>query len=514
MVEPRRSLGVGGTLCALTSLPPLLGILFWGVVWASLPHRLTTSIPSSLFAIARTVGAGVIMLLAGLSLDIPALRNVVGKACLMAFVPTLVEASVRATLCMALFPDGDMTWNAAWLLGFALAGSSPGIIVPAGTFLQARGHGVRSGVLAMLYTASSLNVALCIGVFEVLFTATFKMGRQNTSAVGETLGVLLRVGVGSIAGVLMGYTLYLFCILLNARRTEKNEPYYATDRYIVVFIVGACLAFVFNSGHEGASDFPAGGILGVLTMSVSFNYLTTHNVRKNPSLLLVKRDVVSHVSFFWDTLIQPFFFSLVGASTTFHQLFVGDHFAKSIGLFACGYVAVCIAIVVCFKVFVRHDSFSNHDLVYIAVAWLGKGTPQAALAGILAARYGQLSDSPAAKLILNECILAIFLFGPLSAVLMRVLWSKTPHRRPRDHAGPRGGNEKSIKFPSSTWGGLFLISRRLIRTSPSTPTLRPSHFNHGPASRVFLLTLTNPTAQPRKRSTALHSGRLGIRFKY
>eukprot|EP00760_Papus_ankaliazontas_P002822 PhM_4_TR11290/c3_g1_i1/m.93293 len=403
---------IGGTLSTVASLPPLIGILVWGTVWASLPGGLTDGIPKVMLKLSKDIGATVILLKAGLSLNVKALRSVAWVALAMATIPIVLEAACHFSMTDALH---SMDTTTGWLLGFALAGTSPALVVPGGFVLQELGRGVKSGMLSMLYAASALNVAVCLLVFNVLFDAKF----QDTDLTLMLVMIPVQIVCGVLLGLLLAFIVYNATRVLMAHRLEDDTLYYYVERYLTLMLIGCGISLTLASNHY---KYPGGGIIGVFTFAVMCNHLFTRDA--DDELMIEIKHTSSHdISAFWDVLIQPFLFAMVGSSTTFSKLFEPSLLPKSLLTFAVGLAGRTVGVLGVVRLF---SSFTWKEALFCAFAWYGKATPQAALGGKIS---DFLSGKPSGEysadviehgdIVLSQSVLSIFLIGPLAAILMR-----------------------------------------------------------------------------------------------
>ena len=123
-----------------TKMPFLLGSLVAGIALRHFPGVVQTDdlAYTTWSANLRTGALCVIMLRAGLALDLAALRRLRGPALRLASLPCLVEATVVACMAVACFA---FTWGAALMLGFVVAAVSPAVVVPGLIALGDKGYG-------------------------------------------------------------------------------------------------------------------------------------------------------------------------------------------------------------------------------------------------------------------------------------------------------------------------------------------------------------------------------------
>jgi NhaP-type Na+/H+ or K+/H+ antiporter len=83
----------------------------------------------------REFGLCTILLRAGVALDVKLLGRLKWLSFASAVFPTIIEASVIASLCVAML---SLPWTWGFMTGFIVAGVAPAIVVPALLALQVR----------------------------------------------------------------------------------------------------------------------------------------------------------------------------------------------------------------------------------------------------------------------------------------------------------------------------------------------------------------------------------------
>eukprot|EP00038_Savillea_parva_P015960 m.15451 g.15451 ORF g.15451 m.15451 type:complete len:617 (+) comp3266_c0_seq1:64-1914(+) len=175
-------------------LPALCGPLLVGVLLGNV--GMLDAVTPEVRRILKGASVALIMLRAGLSLNLRTLMKSGRLTLLLASVPCLVETAAAATASLLLFDVMVLPW--AVMLGFALSDVSPAVTVPLLTDLKNRMFGTEQGIPTVLLAAGSLNSVLCIVCFEI--SMQFAVASDGAS-VPETIGR----GVGGLfAGVLVG----------------------------------------------------------------------------------------------------------------------------------------------------------------------------------------------------------------------------------------------------------------------------------------------------------------------
>ncbi len=117
----------GGWAASRCHLPPLLGMLAAGCLLRNVPGDLLHALPDRWSVALRLVALTVILLRAGMGLDLEALRRLRGVFLRLALLPNLAEAMTVAIVSHMLL-DLPLLWGL--LLGFVIAAVSPAVVVP------------------------------------------------------------------------------------------------------------------------------------------------------------------------------------------------------------------------------------------------------------------------------------------------------------------------------------------------------------------------------------------------
>ena len=139
-------------LCSLLRLPRIIGMLFTGILLG--PYVLGLLDPSILAISAdlRQMALIIILIKAGLSLDLGDLRRVGRPAVLMSFLPASFE--ILAYILFAPMLLGITRLEAA-VMGAVLGAVSPAVVVPRMVRLMEEGRGTREGVPPAMMSLSS-----------------------------------------------------------------------------------------------------------------------------------------------------------------------------------------------------------------------------------------------------------------------------------------------------------------------------------------------------------------------
>lgn len=154
-------------------VPSLIGYIITGIILG--PYVLDLIDPSVLEISAdlRKIALIVILLRAGLTLDLKDLKSVGKAALLLSFLPATFEIVAIAFLSQLFF---DITLLEGFILGSVVAAVSPAVIVPRMISLIEKKRGTSKRIPQMVLAASSIDDVYAI----VLFTIFIQMYQTNS----------------------------------------------------------------------------------------------------------------------------------------------------------------------------------------------------------------------------------------------------------------------------------------------------------------------------------------------
>ena len=198
-------------LCQLLHIPRILGMLATGIVLG--PYALNLLDPSilSISADLRQMALVIILLKAGLSLNLDDLKKVGRPAVLMSFVPATCEILAFTLFAPALL--GVSRIEAA-LMGAVIGAVSPAIVVPRMVQLMESGWGTGKSIPQLILAGASCDDVYVI----VLFTTFTGMAQGGQADAAGLLSIPISVVLGVLLGAVSGWLLGLFFEAAFARR--------------------------------------------------------------------------------------------------------------------------------------------------------------------------------------------------------------------------------------------------------------------------------------------------------
>ncbi len=364
-------------------LPALLGMLLTGIILG--PH-ICNLIAPSLLGIStelRKIALVIILLRAGLALDIKDLKKVGRPALLMCFLPACFE--IGGILLIAPPLLGISLLDAA-IIGTVVAAVSPAVIVPRMLMLMEKKIGTRKGIPQMIMAAGSVDDVFVI----VLFTACLSMASGADVSALSFVQIPVSIVTGVILGFLVGYLL-----------TVYFKKYHLRDS-IKLLIVMSC-AFLFLQLEENLQAYlPISALLAVMFMGIAL-------LRFYP--ILAKR-ISPKFSKLW-VAAEIILFVMVGAV-------VDLEYALSAGLAAIVVIfgAMLFRMVGVF-ICTLGTSLNAKERLFCMIAYIPKATVQAAI-GSLPLAMGL----PCGQIVLTVAVLSILITAPIGAIAIDASYNK------------------------------------------------------------------------------------------
>ncbi len=358
-------------------IPSLLGMLVAGILLG--PHVFDL-ISDSILGISdelREIALIVILVRAGLTLDIRDLRKVGRPAILMCFIPATFEIIGAVLLGPPLL--GVSVAEAA-VIGAMLAAVSPAVIVPKMISLTEEGYGRKNSVPQLIMAGASADDIYAI----VLFTAFLGVVKGNDFRASTLLSVPISIVSGVAAGILIGILLTGVFKAIHMRDTVK-----------VLLIIGAAILMV---GLEPmiVELVPFSGLLAAMALGATL--LKTSEK--------VSRRISGKFSKIW-VAAELILFVLLGATVDIRYVLKAGLVAVLliIGAFIVRTVGTWVSLI--------RSGLNPKEKLFCVIAYLPKATVQAAV-GAIPLGLGLASGN----IVLSVAVLSILITAPIGAILI------------------------------------------------------------------------------------------------
>ena len=190
-------------ICQALKLPRIIGMLITGILLG--PYVLNVLDPSilSISSELRQIALIIILLKAGLSLNLADLKKVGRPAIMMACIPATFE--ILAYFLLAPYFLGITRLEAA-VMGAVMGAVSPAVVVPRMVQLMDEKYGTAKSIPQMILAGAS-----CDDIYVIVLFSTFSTMAQGGSAhVKDFINIPVSIVLGIVLGSVTGYLLSLF----------------------------------------------------------------------------------------------------------------------------------------------------------------------------------------------------------------------------------------------------------------------------------------------------------------
>lgn len=377
------------SVCQRLKLPRIVGMLITGIVLG--PYGLDFLDPSILLISAdlRKMALLIILLKAGLSLDLSDLKKVGRPAIMMSFVPAGFEI-----LAFTIFAPGilGVTRVEAAVMGAVLGAVSPAVVVPRMVQLIEARYGTGKSIPQLILAGASCDDVFVI----VLFTSFVSMAQGGEIHPADFINIPISILSGILFGAGTGLLLNLFFEAAYMRR------HCVRNSMKVIIIMGTSFLLVaVENWLEGI--VPVSSLLAVVSMACVLRIRSSGFVSKRLSEKFGKLWLAAEV----------ILFVLVGAA-------VDIRYTMEAGIAAVGMIFLALAfraagVILC----MAGTALNKKERLFCVIAYLPKATVQAAIGSV------PLSlGLPCGKIVLSVAVLAIFITAPLGALGMDMSYKK------------------------------------------------------------------------------------------
>lgn len=368
-------------ICQKLKMPRIIGMLVTGIVLG--PYVLDFLDPSilSISSELRKLALIIILLKAGLSLDLKDLKKAGRPAILMSFVPATCE--IAGYILFAPLLLGINRIEAA-VMGAVLGAVSPAVVIPRMVMLMEEKYGTKKAIPQMIMAGASCDDIFVI----VLFTTFLSMAQGGSADIINFVNIPVSIVLGILLGAVTGYGLYLFF------ETSYAHKHCVRNSTKVIIVLGFSMLLVSVEGWlEGKVS--VSGLLAVVSMACVIKIKSTAFVSKRLSEKFGKLWIAAEVVLF----------VLVGAA-------VDIRYTLSAGIAAVFMIFIALifrtaGVLIC----TIKTKLNMKERIFCVIAYLPKATVQAAIGSVPLA-----AGLACGKIILSVAVLAIIITAPLGAL--------------------------------------------------------------------------------------------------
>lgn len=367
-------------ICQKLKLPRIIGMLITGIILG--PYVLDLLDPSilSISADLRQIALIIILLKAGLSLNLSDLKKVGRPALMMSCIPASCEILAFLLFAPAIL---GITRIEAAVMGAVLGAVSPAVVVPRMVQLMDTKYGTDKSIPQLILAGAS-----CDDIFVIVLFSTFvTMAQGGHANIIDFFNIPVSIILGIVLGIVAGYLLSLFF------ETAYAHKHYIRNSMKVIVVLG--VSFLLMAIETWLEEvISVSGLLAIVSMAC---------VLKNKSIAFVSKRLSEKFGKLW-LAAEVILFVLVGAAVDIRytlnagiaavlMIFLALFF-RSIG------VAICL----------MGTPLIWKERIFCMLAYLPKATVQAAI-GSVPLTIGL----PCGKIVLSVAVLAILITAPLGA---------------------------------------------------------------------------------------------------
>ena len=367
-------------ICQKLKLPRIIGMLITGIILG--PYVLDLLDPSilSISADLRQIALIIILLKAGLSLNLSDLKKVGRPALMMSCIPASCEILAFLLFAPAIL---GITRIEAAVMGAVLGAVSPAVVVPRMVQLMDTKYGTDKSIPQLILAGAS-----CDDIFVIVLFSTFvTMAQGGHANIIDFFNIPVSIILGIVLGIVAGYLLSLFF-----------ETAYAHKRYIrnsmkVIVVLG--VSFLLMAIETWLEDvISVSGLLAIVSMAC---------VLKNKSIAFVSKRLSEKFGKLW-LAAEVILFVLVGAAVDIRYTLNAGIAAVLMVFLALFFRSIGVAICL------MGTPLIWKERIFCMLAYLPKATVQAAI-GSVPLTIGL----PCGKIVLSVAVLAILITAPLGA---------------------------------------------------------------------------------------------------
>ena len=376
-------------LCQKFKIPRIIGMLVTGILLGPCVLNWLSDSILGISSELRQMALIIILLKAGLSLNLADLKKVGRPALMMSCVPASFEILAFVIFAPAILHISRVE---AAVMGAVLGAVSPAVVIPRMVQLMETKYGTDQRIPQMIMAGAS-----CDDIFVIVLFSTFTNMAQGGSAhVADFINIPVSILLGIALGAVAGYGLSLFF------ETAYAKEHYVRNSMKVILILGMSF-FLMSVETWLKGKVSVSGLLAVVSMAAVIRIKCIPKVSKRLSEKFGKLWIAAEV----------ILFVLVGAAVDIRytmqagiaavlMIFVGLMF-RAVG------VSLCML----------GTKLNKKERLFCVIAYLPKATVQAAIGSVPLAM-----GLPCGQIVLSVAVLAILITAPLGAAGMDLTYDK------------------------------------------------------------------------------------------
>lgn len=380
-------------LCRCIQLPTIIGLMIAGLILGPQGYNWLDSSMLTISPDLRQMALILILVKAGLAINLRDIWNLGRPLLMMATVPVLLELSVLTYLGLTVF---ELHGLEAVLLATAVCAVSPAVVVFRMIHLIEQRYGTAKKIPQLIMVASSLEDIVVVVVFSLVLTLV-ETHVETPDGIGA-LEAIGQVPMALIGGIVLGL-ISGFIVAYIAKYRDRNK--------VEVLTIIIATAFVLVAIGNWLKSFVAvSGLLAVMIMA---------SVVKGQATYELGQTLNRMVNELWIP-VEIILFVLVGAAIDMTYMFSMSGIL--ILVIALGLIGRTIGVAIS----LWKTPLTIKERTYCAISYAPKATVQAAIGGIPLAL-----GLPSGPLVLAASAMAIVITSPIGAICMDYFYKRLLH---------------------------------------------------------------------------------------
>lgn len=354
--------------------PSLLAYIITGILLGPYVLNIIDSSILNISSELRQIALIIILIRAGITLNIEDLKKVGRPAILMCFLPACFE---MIGMCLLAPKFLGISLLESAIMGAVIAAVSPAVIVPKMIKLIEDGYGKKNSIPQLILAGASVDDVFVI----VMFTAFTGLATGKDIDIWQFVNIPISIILGIVLGLIVGFILIKLFKRIHMRDTVK-----------VVILLS--MSFIFVTLENLLKEtISISGLIAVMSMGIIIN-------RKYS--ILAKR-ITGKFAKLW-VVAEIILFVLVGASVNINYALNAG--VKTVILIICVLLFRMLGVFVC----LLKTKLSNKEKIFCMIAYMPKATVQAAIGGIPLAM-----GLDCGEIVLTVAVIAILITATLGA---------------------------------------------------------------------------------------------------
>ena len=373
-----------GELFHKVQLPKIIGMLLVGIVIGPYALNLLSPAILNISAELRKIALIIILIKAGLTLELSSLKKASRPALLLSFLPATFEVIAITIFAPIIF---NISRLEAALLGAVLGAVSPAVVITKMTELIENGYGKDKSIPEMILAGASLDDIFVIVLFSSFLSANQSGAIDLLSFASIPISIISGVTLGILTGLIVS-------------KIFKSYSMASETRTIVVL----ALAFALTALEELIKAYlPLSSLLAVVAMAATIKLKSSKEITN---------EIAKDHSRLW-LGAQALLFTLIGAAVDIRYTLNAGYSAILLLFISLLIRSIGVLLALLFT------PLNKKERLFTIFAYLPKATVQAAIGGIPLAM-----GLSCGSLVLSIAVLSILITAPLGAFLMDISYKK------------------------------------------------------------------------------------------